>query len=145
MYAICIPTTSLLFFFRVRAVFSRSKYIIWFFGFMWLGVVGAELTAPHSLFATRIGSTRYCTVGTVKPFAVPVCVIVPLVNDTLVLLAVTVGLVMNTHLEPTLKDGIRTVMHGDYLPAFSRAMLRDNQMYYLWAACTLLTFFGMLI
>ena len=98
---------------------------------MWLGVVGAELTAPHTLFSTSIGSTRYCTLGTVKPFAVPLCVIVPLVNDTLVLLAVTVGLVMNTRLDPTLKEGIRTVMYGDYLPAFSRAMLRDNQMYYL--------------
>ena len=60
------------------------------------------------------------------------CGIATLVNDTLVLLAVTVGLVMNTYLEPTLKQGIRTVMYA--LPAFSRAMLRDNQMYYLWAA-----------
>ena len=130
MYAISIPATSLLFFFRVRAVFSRSKYVIWFFSFMWLAVLAAALTAPQALFAMSIGSTRYCTTGTLKPFAV-VCIIVPLVNDTLVLLAVTVGLVMNTHLEPTLKQGIRTVMYGDYLPAFSRAMLRDNQMYYL--------------
>ena len=131
MYAICIPTTSLLFFFRIRAVFSRSKYVVWFFSFMWLGVVGAALTAPHAIFATSIGLTRYCTTGTVKPFAVPLCIIVPLVNDTLVLLGVTFGLVMNTYVEPTLKQGIRMVMYGDHLPAFSRAMLRDNQMYYL--------------
>jgi chromate transport protein ChrA len=130
MYAICIPATSLLFFFRVRAVFSRSKYVVWFFSFMWLAVLGAAFTTPQALFATRIGPTKYCTTGTLKPFAV-VCVIVPLVNDTLVLLAVTVGLATNTHLEPTLKQGIRTVMYGDYLPAFSRAMLRDNQMYYM--------------
>ena len=66
-----------------------------------------------------------------KPFGV-VSVIIPLVNDTLVLLAVTIGLVTNTQLQdPTLKEGIRTVMYGDYLPAFSRAILRGNQMYYL--------------
>jgi len=35
-----------------------------------------------------------------------------------------VGL-MNTH-RSILKEGIRTMMYGDYLPAFSRAMLRDN-------------------
>jgi hypothetical protein len=54
-----------------------------------------------------------------------------MINDTLVLLAITVGLAMNTYPEPTLKQGIRMAMYGDYLPAFSRAMLRDNQMYYL--------------
>ena len=97
---------------------------------MWLGVVGAALTAPQTVVSMGTNSMGYCISKTVKPFAV-VCIIIPLVNDTLVLLAVTVGLVMNTHLEPTLKQGIRTVMYGDYLPAFSRAMLRDNQMYYL--------------
>jgi DNA-binding IclR family transcriptional regulator len=98
---------------------------------MWLAVVGAASTAPLVVEWTSISSTGYCTDNVVKPFGV-VSVIVPLVNDTLVLLAVTVGLVTNTHLqEPSLKEGIRTVMFGDYLPAFSRAMLRDNQMYYL--------------
>ena len=97
---------------------------------MWFAVLGAALTATQAGFATRIGSTGYCITRTMKPFTI-VCVIVPVVNDTLVLLAVTVGLAMNTHLEPTLKQGIRTAMYGDYLPAFSRAMLRDNQMYYL--------------
>ena len=57
--------------------------------------------------------------------------VVPLVNDTLVLLAVAVVLAMNTHVVPTLKQGIRMAMYGDCLPAFSRVMLRDNQIYYL--------------
>jgi hypothetical protein len=131
MYVICIPATSLLFFFRVRAVFSGSKYIIWFFSFMWLAVLGSALTVPQAGFATRIGSMRYCTTRIIlQPFTV-VCVIVSLVYDTLVLLALTVGFVMNTHRELTLKQGVRTMMYGDYLPAFSRTMLRDNQMYYL--------------
>ena len=97
---------------------------------MWLAVVGAVSISPIVVGSTNIGSTGYCIGSILKPFGV-VAVIVPLVNDTLVLLAVTVGLVMNTHLEPTLKEGIRTAMYGDYLPAFSRAILRDNQMYYL--------------
>ena len=98
---------------------------------MWLAVVGAASTAPLAVQSTNIGSTGYCTGITVKPFGV-VSVIIPLVNDTLVLLAVTIGLVTNTQLQdPTLKEGIRTVMYGDYLPAFSRAILRGNQMYYL--------------
>ena len=97
---------------------------------MWLAVLGAPLTVTQAGFATRIGSTRYCTTRTMKLFTIA-CLIVPVVNDTLALLAVTFGLAMNTHLEPTLKQGIRTAMYGDYLPAFSRAMLRANQMYYL--------------
>ena len=130
MYVICVPATSLLFFFRVRAVFSGSKYVVWFFSFMWLAVLGAALTVPQAVTATSVGSTKFCTNRTLKPFAVAT-VIVSLVNDTLVLLAVTIGFVMNTHRELTLKEGMRTMMYGDYLPAFSRAMLRDNQMYYL--------------
>ena len=130
MYVICHPATSLLFFFRVRAVFSRSKYVVWFFSFMWLAVLGAALTVPQAVSAMSMGPTRYCIHRTMKPFAV-VTVIVSLVNDTLVLLAVTVGFVMNTHHEPTLKEGMKTMMYGAYLPAFSRAILRDNQIYYL--------------
>ena len=130
MYAICIPTTSLLFFLRVRAVFYRYKYVVWFFSCMWLAVAGAAFTAPRTLVASSIGSSNYCVGVTVKSFAL-VCIVIPFINDTLVLLAVTIGLGMHAHIEPNLKQGIRTVMYGDYLPAFSRAMLRDNQMYYL--------------
>jgi len=97
---------------------------------MWLAVVGAVSISPIIVSSTSIGSTGYCIGSILKPFGV-VSVIVPLVNDTSVLLAVTAGLVMNTQVEPTLKEGIRAVVYGDYLPAFSRAILRDNQMYYL--------------
>ncbi|KIM36345.1 hypothetical protein M413DRAFT_31763 [Hebeloma cylindrosporum] len=139
MYVVCISTTSLLFLFRVRAVWNRNKYVIWFFSFMWLGVFGALFAAPQAMFATSTDSTRYCTSRRAKPFAMAF-VIIPLVNDTLVFIAVTVGFVMSTHPEPTLQEGIRTVMYGDYLPAFSRAMLKDNQMYYLaTVGCNLLT------
>ena len=96
---------------------------------MWLAVLGAALTVPRAIFVMNIGPTRYCATRRVEPFAV-VAVTVSLVNDTLVLLATTVGFVMHTH-QSTLKEGFRTMMYGDYLPAFSRAMLRDNQMYYL--------------
>jgi hypothetical protein len=97
---------------------------------MWLAVAGAAFTAPRTLVASSIGSSNYCVGVTVKSFAL-VCIVIPFINDTLVLLAVTIGLGMHAHIEPNLKQGIRTVMYGDYLPAFSRAMLRDNQMYYL--------------
>ena len=79
---------------------------------------------PQAVSAMRIGPTRYCINRTRKPFAV-VTIIVSLVNDTLVLLAVTVGFMMNTHRELTLKEGITTMMYGAYLPAFSKAILRE--------------------
>ena len=97
---------------------------------MWLSVAGVSITAPQNLVTSSIGSTKYCVDVTVKSFAL-VCIVIPFINDTLVLLAVTIGLGMHARIEPKLKQGIRTVMYGDYLPAFSRAMLRDNQMYYL--------------
>jgi len=61
---------------------------------------------------------RFCTGMeiTLKPFAL-VCIVVPLVNDTPVLLAVTVGLGIHTHLEPNSKQKIRTMIYGNYSPA----------------------------
>jgi hypothetical protein len=59
--------------------------------------------------------------------------IIPVINDTLVFLAITWRLSRNSYTRLTLKDGFRFIVFGDYLPVFSRALLQDGQAYYLFA------------
>ena len=58
--------------------------------------------------------------------------IFPFFHDTFVFFAITLKLTKNTHKEITLRTGVRVALLGDYLPAFSRALLVDGQRYYLY-------------
>ncbi|KAF8154826.1 hypothetical protein B0H34DRAFT_718046 [Crassisporium funariophilum] len=135
LYPIAIPATSLLFFFRVRAVFDRNNYVVGFFAFMWLAVLGGCLTVTQGVVGVHIGPTNYCLNGSLAPY-VSAAAIIPLVNDTLVFLAITYRLMSNAHRDYSIKDGVRVLVFGDYMPAFSRALLQDGQVYYLTTVTT---------
>jgi hypothetical protein len=137
LFFFAVTSTSLLFFFRTRAVFDRNPWIVAFFAILWLAVVGACLTVIIGVNGVNIGSTRYCIEGSVKPF-VTTAAIIPLINDTFVFLAITWRLADNSYARPTLKDGLRVLIFGDYLPKFSKAMLQDGQAYYLSISLSLI-------
>ena len=125
-----IISTASLFFFRVRAIFDGNRWVVGFFAFMWLAVVAGMLTVTTGVTGAAIGDTKYCLNAKVESY-VGAASIIPLVNDTLVFLAISYRLVTNSHMEYKWKDGFRTLVFGDYLPAFSRALLQDGQRYYL--------------
>ncbi|KAF8898046.1 hypothetical protein CPB84DRAFT_1681667 [Gymnopilus junonius] len=135
LYPIAIPASSLLFFFRVRAVFDGNKFVVAFFAFMWLAVVAGCITVTQGVTGANIGTTDYCLNVSLEGY-VSAAAIVPLVNDTLVFLAITFRLMANAHRDYNLKDGMRTLVYGDYLPSFSRALLQDGQAYYLTTVTT---------
>lgn len=78
----------------------------------------------------NIGPTDYCKDGHVKS-AVQIASTIPVINDTLVFLAITWRLYYNSYARPTLRIGLQVLIFGNYLPRFSRALLRDGQAYYL--------------
>ena len=49
-FALGLSSTSLLFFFRVRAIYGNSRIITAFFGFMWVATLGLSGLIPHSIF-----------------------------------------------------------------------------------------------
>ncbi|KAJ3506387.1 hypothetical protein NLJ89_g6892 [Agrocybe chaxingu] len=130
LYPISVPATSLLFFFRVRAVFDRDRRVVGFFAFMWLAVLAGCLTVTQGVEGAEIGDTRFCVNASLESY-VAAAAIIPLVNDTLIFLAITWRLMQNANVEPSLKGGVRTLFFGDYMPAFSKALLQDGQVYYL--------------
>ncbi|KDR72732.1 hypothetical protein GALMADRAFT_228998 [Galerina marginata CBS 339.88] len=130
LFTIAVAGTSLLFFFRLRAIFDRNKYVVGFFGFMWLAVVAGCLTSTSGITAAYIGPTQYCVNVSVADY-VKAAAIIPLVNDTLVFFAITWRLRRNSYADCDPNLGIKALLFGDYLPSFTRALLQDGQVYYL--------------
>ena len=131
--------TSLLFFFRTRALFNTYPWVVAFFAGLWLAVLGGclgfivDIFRPVSMNPTS-NAIPICinnNNGT-NPFIVA-SIIIPLVNDTLVFLAISWRLSRISYDSYTLKSGIRFLIFGDYLPVFSKALLQDGQAYYLLA------------
>ncbi|KAF4609851.1 hypothetical protein D9613_010431 [Agrocybe pediades] len=135
LFPVAVPFTSLLFFFRVRAIFDNNKFVVAFFGFMWLAVLAGCLTVTQGVTGANIGTTNYCINASLEGY-VSAAAIIPLVNDTLVFIAISWRLLMNSHLEANLKDGVRTLVFGVHMPAFSKSLLQDGQAYYLTTVTT---------
>ncbi|PPQ81063.1 hypothetical protein CVT24_008676, partial [Panaeolus cyanescens] len=128
-YPIAVTAASLLIFFRLKAVFSDSPRIITFFGFIWLCLVASTIAYPFGPTGMHIGPTRYCSVEAPRFGVAPI--MISLVYDTLTLFAVSWKLMMNTHVEADIKAGVIRMWTGDYLSAFSKALLQDTQLYYI--------------
>lgn len=130
VWTAAIASTSLLFTLRVRAIFEGNKYITVFFGLLWILVLGASWSTTLGDTAGHKGSTRYC-VNKYYAGYVASSAIAPLVNDTLVFLAISWRLMQNALVGYDRNFCIWSMVSGRYMPAFSQALLRDGQVYYL--------------
>ena len=133
-YCTALIFTSLLFFFRTRAVFNTYPWVVAFFAGLWLAILGgclAFIVEIYELVMVNPASNRdpICINSDVNPILAATTIIL-LVNDTLVFLAISWRLSRNSY---TLESGIRLLIFGDYLPVFSKALLQDGQAYYLLA------------
>ncbi|PPQ72067.1 hypothetical protein CVT24_008295 [Panaeolus cyanescens] len=140
----CVSTggITLLFFIRLRAVFLGDKRVSWAFAVLWLTVTCAQIMYPvkvHELVGVlNSQGKQICVIVTHE--AAPLFSVAPLITlflyDTLVLLSISWKITTSLSLqeEQSPRKGIRTFVTGQYLPSFSRAILQDNQMYYL---CTI--------
>ncbi|KAL5481016.1 hypothetical protein ACEPAI_9957 [Sanghuangporus weigelae] len=125
-FAIAVPATSLLFVFRIRAVFHRHKYVVWLFFFLWLAVLGGCITVPFAINGAHIGPTSNCINVGVKPFS-SVGIVISAVNDLLVLVAISIKLAHNSNGGGRMEN----FWSGGALPQLSKAVLQSGQQYYL--------------
>jgi hypothetical protein len=124
-----VPATSLLFFFRVKAVFNSDKYIVALFGFLWLATLAGSLTVPFAISGTHIGPTSHCINTGVKPFS-SAGVIVATVNDTLIFIFISLRLLQSSYQE-SFQQRAKSFFSGQGLPALSRSLIQSGQEYYL--------------
>jgi len=113
-------------------MYHDTKWMAPFFFVMWLGVTAASTPEAYVNTITNLGPTAYCIGKALPKYAIMVSVL-PFVNDTLIFVAITMRLAGSPDTSYTPRGGswIRVVLFGEYLPHFSKAMLRDGQAYYL--------------
>ena len=140
-YSATIVSTSLLFFFRTRALFETYPWVVAFFAVLWLAVLGGclayfvNILGPTPVDPTS--NTPTCLKPGMKPF-VGAATIICMINDTFVFLAISWRLSLisynNRHVTThVFNSSIRFLIFGDYLPVFSKVLLKDGQAYYLLA------------
>nr|GAT46966.1 predicted protein [Mycena chlorophos] len=124
-FAIAVPSTCLLFFLRARAIFNRNRWLNIFFFCVWLIVAGTAALTPLAIHAVNIGPTAYCINAGVRPFVAGIG-ISPFVHDTIIFIAISWRLYKNSN-----SGKVSSLVTGNSLPFFSKAILQDGQAYYL--------------
>ena len=115
---------------RVSAVWRWNRYIVGFYGVSWLSVAASNVTTIHSIKTLQVDNN--CTVIIVGGRLILAPFIVNVVNHTLVFMAITYGVCKNTlRGDLTFKHGIM-LMLGKSLPTFSKALLHDSQISYMY-------------
>ena len=133
---VAVSSTSLLFFWRVRAVYKDSLVVCGFFFISWVAVSCTCIL--HTRFQVflldleRIQQAGRCfTVGDYSAF-IMTSTLVSMVNDLLIFCAITYRLMnMAEVCDPTPKKRLMVAAFGRHLPAFSRTLLQDGQAYFL--------------
>lgn len=119
---------------HVRAVYRDKKLIVYFFYAMWISAVGSSASPVVAAFTVssyiNIGPTKYC-VGTMIPKYVGASAIVPLVNDSLLFLALAWRLQQSAYVENSEGRDFKAVVTGKHLTRLSRAMFQNGQAYFL--------------
>ncbi|KAF7347243.1 hypothetical protein MVEN_01479300 [Mycena venus] len=124
---------------RCCGMYNNDLYVTLSLSVMWLGVVGAALLllVPGALTATSISITDGCTISSFQQYAGTLGLTAAVYN-TIVFLAMSWRLVSNADAE-CVAGNVKTFLTGKYLPRFSRALLRDDQLCYLFPAIIALT------
>ncbi|CAA7262467.1 unnamed protein product [Cyclocybe aegerita] len=127
---VAIPGTSLLLFFHVCAVYNKNRYIIAFFSFMWIAVIGGSATAVIGGSYHKLGLTDYCINDTLPSYA-SAAAIIPTANDFCIYIAIVWRMLQSSYTDNTVKNRVRMMVFGDYLPRLSKALLHNGQAYFM--------------
>ncbi|KAJ7452239.1 hypothetical protein FB451DRAFT_1565956 [Mycena latifolia] len=109
-YTITVSSSAFLFFFRVRAIYGGSRVVTGIFGVLWLAVLATSITVPVSGRGTSIGDPPQCL--------------------TLARHGAHGGS------SGTRGDQVKELFSGASLPAFSKSLFTDGQMYYMVTVVT---------
>ncbi|KIM88317.1 hypothetical protein PILCRDRAFT_814216 [Piloderma croceum F 1598] len=128
-FEISVPATSLLFFFRVKAVYNNSKIITLFFGILWLAIAGLSILIMLGITGDRIPYTRRCREGLAHNFTT-VPIMLTAVNDTLIFFAISYRMVSISMAGSTWRAQANSFFRGDGLHHLSKSLLQSGQVYY---------------
>ncbi|KAF8171183.1 hypothetical protein K438DRAFT_1982173 [Mycena galopus ATCC 62051] len=131
-YSIAVSSSAFLFFWRVRAIYGASRVVTVIFGVLWLAVLATSITVPVGGRATSVGDPPQCvTLARHGAYAGSSGITIT-IHDTIVFFAISYRLIANFgHAQQTRGDQVRELFTGTNLPAFSKSLFTDGQMYYM--------------
>ncbi|KAJ7025418.1 hypothetical protein C8F04DRAFT_135671 [Mycena alexandri] len=126
-----VSGAAFLFFLRVRAIFQRERIPTIIFGFMWLAVLASSIsTVPGG--AIRLGDPMVCVLVPRHAVAISgLAGIVVMVHDTMVFFAISYRLISTFETQQTRREKVKALFSGANLPAFSKSLFMEGQMYYM--------------
>jgi hypothetical protein len=125
------PSTSALFFFRIKAVYHQNMFVTGFFGVLLFALFGLSFLGPFAERSEHIGMTQRCNIIQTEPFG-----LVPLflhsIMDTLAFIAISFRIVSYSLVGDTFSARMRSFFRGSGLPSVSKSILQGGQLYYLF-------------
>ncbi|KAJ6631315.1 hypothetical protein B0H10DRAFT_1772481, partial [Mycena sp. CBHHK59/15] len=118
---ISIRSTSLLFFYRFRAVYGGKCAITIIFRFLWFAAFASAVTIPFGGSGTPIGPNRSCIIVEIASYVGAAGITLAVHDTTVFLVIVSYRLVSNTHVEHASSQQVKALLSGAHLLAFSRA------------------------
>lgn len=131
LFPFTVPLSVLPFVMRVSALYNNNKYVVVFFSTTWLFVLGSHILVPIDTIGVNIGATKYCLLHLRTDLDNLLTSSSVFVHDGLVFIATSWAFMMNSFSDINVENGIRVMVLGKNLPAFSRTILRDGQAYFL--------------
>ncbi|KAJ6456251.1 hypothetical protein DFH09DRAFT_1013831 [Mycena vulgaris] len=128
-FAVAVPASASLFFFRIAAVFNTNKPLVLFFLLAWIATLAGSIAVPFAIQGEHIASTSRCINTAVKSF-VAAGTIANAITDTLIFVALSWRLSLNG-MSPGLSARSQSFVRGKGLPKLSKALLQSGQLYYL--------------
>ena len=119
----------MLFVLRTSALYDNNKYVVGFLCMSWLGVLICSIFVSFGVMGYAIANTGYCIEAKTN-LAEGFAVIAPFVHDSVVFAATSWALSKNSYSDTKIGK-LQAMFLGKYLPAFSKSLLHDGQMYYL--------------
>lgn len=144
-------STSMLFFIRVKAVYSNSTIVTGFIAFAWFVNLGISISVPLAIYGNvspdvslgfqisissffhdikHIGPTNRCITTLVRSYA-PVTTVVNTTYDTSIFLMISFKIVSRTIVGDNFIARLRCFLTGKGLPYFAKSLLQGGQLYYL--------------
>jgi FtsH-binding integral membrane protein len=128
-FVIAVPSTSALFFFRVKAVYHNNVIITAVFGFLLLGQFAISFMIPVVARATHIATTQRC-INAQDPSWITTPVLLSCINDSLVFIAISLRITSSSITGDTLRERMWGFFRGAGLPYLSKSLLKGGQLYY---------------
>lgn len=128
---IAVPAISLLFLFRVTAIYLHSRVAIAIFVTCWLALLGSFVYNSLTLLSGSIHTSKTRPCNLVGRTTDAWAYIANGIFDTLVYLAISWRLASTSMIGNSFWDRLRSFIRGDGLLGLSKVLLKSGQFYYL--------------